>query len=296
VQKIEAHNWILTYIMFNRREIARLITRVVIEAMVSNKFPKSLNIMNREEGDEEKNGEDKPLNRSLSQGNYPINKVNKQTLSSSSVGPNKSTNLHNSSTTKGKSQRIPDRRPRSTCGSLNLQKELSAQGDKSDNNTIPIRRNKEKQTRPRSKTQNQTQEQQALTKSQKSPESSSKVIIKKRPTNNPPVKPPEAPQSNYELLSTINFHYHNSPDPLNVPFPLSLHHPSNPPQTNPFIFDNLIPFKDISSNSLPKSQPQATAFNPFLTPEVIPTHIPLPNNIPNTQIPSYHNNNPFLQN
>jgi len=281
--------------MFNRRESARLISRVVIESMVTNKFPKSLNIKNKEEKEEdkEKSVGHKPINRSLSQGNYPINRVNnKQTLAPGSVGPNKSTSLQNSSNSK-KSQRIPDRRPRSVCGSPDLQAELKAQSDKSDNNTIPIRRNKEKlQARPRSKTQSQTEQQPpTLTNSQKSAESSSIVIIKKRPTNNPPVTTPEAPQSNAELLSTINFHY-NSPDLLNIPFPLSIHHPSNPPQTNQFIFDNLNPFNNNSTNSLSKSQPPVMAsINPFLTPEVF-----VPNNIPNTQIPSYHNNNPFLQN
>jgi len=298
-QKIEAHNWLMTYVMFSRRESARLFFRVIVEAMVTNRFPKTLNIKNKEEGDKEKKEDKLGINRSLSQGNYQINRVNKQTLSSS-TGPNvnKSTNQHNSSTTNHRrSQRVPDRRSRSTCGSPDLKGELKVQNDKSDN-TIPIRRNKEKLARPRAKTQNQTQQPQALTKSQKSAGSSSIVIIKKRPANNPPVTTPEAPQSNAELLSTLNFHNNYSPDPLNMPFPLSLHHSANPPQTNPsFIFDNVNPFKDISSNSLSKSQPPETAsINPFLTPEVFITDISVPNNLPNTQIASYHNNNPFLQN
>jgi len=146
--------------------------------MVTNKFPKSLNIKNKEEKEEDKEKSEghKPINRSLSQGNYPINRVNnnnKPTLAPGSVGPNKSTSLQNSSNSK-KSHRIPDRRPRSVCGSPDLQAELRAQSDKSDNNTIPIRRNKEKQARPRSKTQSQTEQQPpTLTNSQKSAESSS---------------------------------------------------------------------------------------------------------------------------
>jgi len=234
-----------------------------------------------------KKKESKIINRSLSQGNSPVNRIKKQTLSTKSVGSNSVDKpaTDNSSSNKLGTHSNPCSRSRSPVNNKTLLRNSQApqsvhptdDGATTETDNIIISSSTEKNIqpqRPRSKTQNQAQ-QRLLTSSGSGRNST--IIIKKRSSINPPQVQPnpdttttqegtssssataalaEVFSDPYILSNINNINFNIATDPMIQQQP-QLSNPSSQIPSNPNLFSTTLhetnPFKNFStdSNSLP---------------------------------------------